>query len=73
MLRSRVLELHNISHGSLVQEYRDYGNLKVSEWDAGAGRLMKAWTGELSGSLPTGINVVVMNTSLFQIALSDSS
>lgn len=75
VLRSQVLEQHNISHGSAgarsIAIMATLRGFRMGRWLAG--RLMKELGLVSCHSLPTDINVVVMNTSLFRIALSDSS
>jgi len=74
VLRSQVLELHNISHGSAgarsIAIMATLRGFRMGRWLAG--RLMKE-LGLVSCQQPTGINVVAMNTSLSRITLSDSS
>ena len=71
VLRSQVLELHGISHGSAgarsIAAMATQRGYQMGRWLAG--RLMK----ELGLASCTGISVAVMSTLLSQIILSDSS
>jgi hypothetical protein len=75
VLRSQVLELHNISHGSAgarsIAIMATLKGFRMGRWLAG--RLMKELGWSVVSSRPTGINVAVMSTLLSRIALSDSS
>jgi hypothetical protein len=71
ILRSQVLELHNISHGSAgarsIAIMATLRGFRMGRWLAGN------WDWLVVSNPPTGINVVAMNTLLSQTTLSDSS
>ncbi len=71
VLRSQVLELHNISHGSAgarsIAIMATLRGFRMGRWLAGN------WDWLVVSNPPTGINVVAMNTLLSQTTLSDSS
>lgn len=71
VLRSQVLELNNISHGSAgarsIAIMATLRGFRMGRWLAGN------WDWLVVSNPPTGINVVAMNTLLSQTTLSDSS
>jgi putative transposase len=72
VLRSQVLELHGISHGSAEQNIA-MATQRLPDGAWLAGRLMKDWGWSVASSRLTGISVAVMSTLLSRIILSDSS
>ncbi|EIQ23408.1 putative transposase insO for insertion sequence element IS911A [Shigella flexneri K-404] len=75
VLRSQVLELHGISHGSAgarsIATMATRRGYQMGRWLAG--RLIKSWGWSAVSSRLTGINVVVMNMLLSLTTLKGSS